>query len=78
MSWPDAPSDICVVFHGTLIHILSSPSVFSIAAARVCDSVLTWMKRWTVFATFLASFDLVMGCGGVRKSLVGICLLQGA
>ena len=36
------------------------------------------MKRCTVLATFLASFALVIGWGGLRKSLVGIWRLQGA
>ena len=37
---------------------------------------LTSMKRWIDFATFLANFERVLGPGGERKSLVGICLLQ--
>ncbi len=38
----------------------------------------TSMNRLIVFATLRASFARVTGWGGLRKSLVGISLLQGA
>lgn len=37
---------------------------------------LSWINRWTHFATFFANLARVMGPGGLRKSFVGICLLH--
>jgi len=37
----------------------------------------TSMNRWMHLAIFLANLARVIGPGGLRKSLVGICLLHG-
>ena len=62
------PSTLLLLIHG----------VFHCNVDIGCACWRTTMNLCTVLATFFANLERVIGSGGLRKSLVGICRLHGA
>jgi hypothetical protein len=65
-----SPDRFPILFHWTALMFLRRSRETVIAMTR--EMALTVINRATDLATFFASFERVMGPGGLRKPLVGI------
>lgn len=65
------------LFLDVLVFLLLLYKTLSAVSDTTRTPKLTSRNRCTVFATFFANFDRVIGPGGLRKSRVGICRLHG-
>jgi hypothetical protein len=65
-----SPDGFPILFHWTALMFLRRTRETVIAMTR--EMAPTTINRATDLATFFASFERVIGPGGLRKSLVGI------